>query len=182
MLQFRIQSTPNPNARKYIVNHDLKAAGKVSYQEVDQCQHVSMAAQLLASPGVSQVHFFENVLTVTQDGSWDWGSLDKMVQQTVASLIDSHDPHFIDHPDKVREPRNLSPELEKIEEILDRTVRAALQADGGDIETVELVSNLLTVRYLGACGSCPSSMSATLDAIRSVLRDEYSEDLEIVAV
>ena len=66
--------------------------------------------------------------------------------------------------------------------ILDRTIRPSLQADGGDVELVDFEKNILTVQYQGACGGCPSSMTATLDAIRQILRDETSLPIEVVVV
>lgn len=183
MLQFRIQSTPNPQARKYIVSQDLKTAGKVSYQDPVQCAHVPMAYALLNIPGVTQVHFFENCLTVTQSGKMNWSSLDKSIQDTVASHIGSHDKDFLDSIDTGKaEKAPLSGDLAVIDEILERTIRPSLQMDGGDIEPIDLDGNILTVRYLGACGGCPSSMSATLNAVIQILRDEFKDDLEVVAL
>jgi Fe-S cluster biogenesis protein NfuA len=72
--------------------------------------------------------------------------------------------------------------LQQIDEILERTVRPGLQADGGDLEILELDGNILTIRYEGACGGCPSAMMGTLEAIKSILRHEFNPDLEVVAV
>ena len=60
----------------------------------------------------------------------------------------------------------------QIEEILDRTIRPGLQADGGDIDVVSFADNELRILYQGACGGCPSSMMGTLDAIQGILREE----------
>ena len=183
MLQFRIQSTPNPRARKYVLDCTVKAEGKVSYQEAGECEHVPLAASLLQVPAITQVHFFANVLTVTQDGSFDWGNLDHLVQNLVNEKIIDHDIHFQDHLDKPRTVKaDLSPDLAKIDGILDRTIRPGLQMDGGDIEVVEFSDNILTVRYMGACGGCPSAMLGTLEAIKEILREEFHAELEIVAL
>jgi Fe-S cluster biogenesis protein NfuA len=183
MLQFRIQSTPNPRARKYVLDCTVKAEGKVSYQDADACAHVPLAAALLQVPAVTQVHFFANVLTVTQDGSSEWGNLDHVVQNLVNEKIIDHDIHFVEQVQSSRAPKvALSPDLAKIDEILDRTIRPGLQMDGGDIEVVELKDTLLTVRYMGACGGCPSAMLGTLEAIKDILREEFHAELEIVAL
>ncbi len=183
MIQFRIQSTPNPRARKYVLDRTVKAEGKVSYQASDDCEHVPMAAALLEVPAITQVHLFANVLTITQDGNMDWGQLDHVVQNLVNEKISEHDIYFVDHPEK---PRSLkehqSPELTRIEAILERTIRPGLQMDGGDIELVELEDNVLSLRYLGACGGCPSAMLGTLEAIKEILREEFHQELEVVAL
>lgn len=183
MLQFRIQSTPNPNARKYILSADVKTEGKVSYKDASDCSHVPMAKALMEVGGVTQVHFFENVITVTQNGDIDWPKLDEKVQDTVLELIDTHDPNFVDIHDNEEERRaGLPPEVLQIEEALDRTIRPGLQLDGGDVEVLGFHANVVTIKYLGACGGCPSSMEGTLDAIRGILRDEIHPDLEVVAL
>ena len=183
MLQFRIQSTPNPLARKYVLSKDLKREGKVSYQRADQCQHVPLAKALLLLNGVTQVHFFENVLTITQDGSSDWSFMDSSVQNIVSEEIDHHDIDFIDYIEQAKPVRDdLPPELQTIEKILDETIRPSLQMDGGDVEPLDLEGNILTIRYMGACGGCPSSMTGTLEAIRHILKTEFREDIEVVAI
>lgn len=184
MLQFRIQSTPNPNARKYILSADVKTEGKVSYKDITDCSHVPMAKALLSLGGVSQVHFFENVLTVTQDGTIDWSDLDQKVQDTVLDEIDTHDPNFVDiNASKESDRRAALPEeVLRIEEVLDATIRPGLQLDGGDVEVLGFHANVVTIKYLGACGGCPSSMEGTLEAIKGILRDEIHQDLEVVAL
>lgn len=183
MLQFRIQSTPNPNARKYVVSTTIKAEGKVSYNDASECSHVPMALALLKIPGVKQIHFFENVVTITQNGEVDWASMDRNVQDVILGEIDTHDVNFVDVIDREPERRALlSEEGRKVEEILDMTIRPGLQADGGDVEVVEIQDKIITIKYMGACGGCPSSMEGTLEAIKAILRDEYDPDVEVVAI
>ena len=183
VLQFRIQSTPNPLARKYILSQELKAGGRVSYQNPSECSHVPLALALIGLDGITQVHFFENVLTVTQDGARDWAELDQGVQALVRAKISNHDTHFEDYACPEKKPREgLSPELLTIDEILDRTIRPGLQMDGGDVELLDIEGSILSIRYLGACGGCPSSLAGTLQAITQILREEFRSDLEVVAV
>jgi Fe-S cluster biogenesis protein NfuA len=183
MLQFRIQSTPNPHARKYILSTNVKTEGKVSYSDPSECSHVPLATALLKINGVKQVHFFENVLTITQNGEINWAILDQQVQDVVLSEIDTHDVNFVDIQDREPERRaQLSEAGQKIESILDLTIRPGLQADGGDVEVIDIQDNIVTLRYLGACGGCPSSMEGTLEAIKAILRDEYDPAIEVVAV
>lgn len=183
MIQFRIQGTPNPQARKYVLNRELKGEGKVTYKAPEECAHLPMGGALFAIPGVKQIHFFENVLTVTQEGQ-DWSVIDAAVQAAVSAYIDAHDIFFVDHPAKESRgrPANWSPDLEKIDGILDDMIRPSLQFDGGDIEVIEFENDILTVRYMGACGGCPSSMSGTLEAIKGILHDEFGRGIEVVAI
>lgn len=70
-------------------------------------------------------------------------------------------------------------ELKKIDAILDKDVRPYLQSHGGDLRLVSLDSNVLSVNYQGACGTCPHAISGTLMAIEDVLKKEYSPDITV---
>ena len=74
------------------------------------------------------------------------------------------------------------PRLLRINEILDEKVRPALMGDGGYLEIIDLTDQTLKIRYQGACGSCPSSLSGTLMAIEGMLKQEIDPDLEVIAV
>ena len=103
------------------------------------------------------------------------------MQTIIIDKIENHDIEFEDFLDQNKK-KELSPELSEIDQILENTIRPGLQADGGDIELIDLDNNILTLKYLGACDSCPSAMTGTLEAIRSILHDQYNEDLEVIAI
>lgn len=63
---------------------------------------------------------------------------------------------------------------ERVEGVLDR-VRPLLQADGGDIELVDVDGNDATVRLTGVCASCPSAHMTLHLGVELALRDEMQE-------
>lgn len=175
------QGTPNPNALKFVVAKDVKSRGKVSFSHPAECLNVPLASRLLGIPHVSQVHFFENVITVNQDGEGDWVALETSIIETIQELLGAHDPDFASTTEPASRD-HLSPELKKIEEILDYSVRPGLQADGGDLQILEYKDNTLLVKYEGACGSCPSSQLGTLQGIEGILRNEFDPEIRVEAV
>jgi Fe-S cluster biogenesis protein NfuA len=70
---------------------------------------------------------------------------------------------------------------EKIQMAIDR-VRPALQADGGDVELVEVNDGVVSVRLTGACGGCPMASMTLRDGIERAIREEVPEVKEVVAV
>lgn len=59
---------------------------------------------------------------------------------------------------------------ERIEKALEQ-IRPALQADGGDVELVDVKDGIVQVRLKGACGGCPmSSMTLSLGVERAIKR------------
>jgi len=77
-------------------------------------------------------------------------------------------------------PASLRERVERVIEL----IRPAIQADGGDIELVEVSDDgTVTIRFLGACIGCPSSpvtlrvgieqnLKANVDGVRQVVAIE----------
>jgi Fe-S cluster biogenesis protein NfuA len=178
-MEIFIQPTPNPNALKFILDNDVKTEGKVSFKTPQDCKDIPLAAALFDLRGVDQIHFFQNVITISKFSFEDWDSLEPAVQTCIESFIEDHDPNFKVHNPEEERRSNLSPEVRQIEEILDKRIRPGLQGDGGDIAVKDFKDNVLIVKYQGACGTCPSSTTGTLEAIRSILREEVNQDIEV---
>ena len=175
-----VSPTPNPYAKKIICNFDVKTRGKISINTAEDCSHIPLAKGLFEVEGVTQIHFFENVITLTQNGNVAWDDLIEEAKRRISLLLPQHDPDFESAEQQRRSA--LPTELLQIEEILDRTIRPALQGDGGDLEVLELENHILTIRYEGACGSCPSAATGTLSAIQGILRNEYDPEIEVVPI
>ena len=63
---------------------------------------------------------------------------------------------------------------ERIESVLKR-VRPFLQADGGDIEIVEVNGNSADVRLTGMCAGCPSAHMTLYLGVEMALLEELPE-------
>ncbi len=71
---------------------------------------------------------------------------------------------------------------EKVEEVLAQ-VRPMLQADGGNVELVEVSDDgIVSVRLTGACGSCPMSTMTLKMGIERALKERLPEVKEVVQV
>jgi len=71
---------------------------------------------------------------------------------------------------------------EKVEQALNR-IRPTLQADGGDVELVEVGQDgVVRVRLTGACGGCPMSQMTLKMGIERILKKEVPEVTAVEAV
>lgn len=60
---------------------------------------------------------------------------------------------------------------EKVQDALDK-VRPSLQADGGDVQLVDVEdSGVVKVRLTGACGGCPMSQMTLKMGIERILKE-----------
>ena len=178
-----IQETPNPHAVKFISRYTVRTEGKSNYHNRDEAQSNPLAQRIFDVGGVVQVFFFDNYITVTKDPTVEWTGLAEEIVDLLQEQLPDHNPNYVDEREEAKVSReDLPPEIREIEEVLDRTIRPALAADGGGLEVVERRDGVVYIRYQGACGSCPSSVGGTLIAIQSILRDEIDRDLEVVDV
>jgi len=71
---------------------------------------------------------------------------------------------------------------EKVESVL-KQIRPALQADGGDVELVDVSQEgLVKVRLMGSCGGCPMSMITLKNGIERILKEKIPELKAVVSV
>ena len=70
---------------------------------------------------------------------------------------------------------------EKVETALER-IRPALQADGGDVELVDVRDGVVSLRLTGACKGCPMATMTLRNGIERILREQVPEVEEVVAV
>lgn len=72
---------------------------------------------------------------------------------------------------------------DKVIEVLN-SVRGALQADGGDIELVDINEDegIVKVRLTGACGGCPMSQMTLQMGVERVVKQHVPQVKHVVAV
>jgi len=70
--------------------------------------------------------------------------------------------------------------IEEIQKALE-TIRPALQADGGDVELVEVTADgIVRVKLTGACGHCPMSTMTLKMGIERTLKEKVPGVKEVV--
>jgi NifU-like protein len=75
----------------------------------------------------------------------------------------------------------LEEQKEQIELVLDEHIRPALMNDGGNVQLLDVTDGeRVLVQYQGACGSCGSSLGATLSFMESTLRKHIYNDISVV--
>ena len=72
--------------------------------------------------------------------------------------------------------------LEEVKRVLEM-IRPNLQADGGDVELVEVTDDgVVKVRLVGACGHCPMSTMTLKMGIERTLVEQVPGVKEVVSV
>lgn len=69
---------------------------------------------------------------------------------------------------------------EKVQNAINK-IRPSLQADGGDVELVDVVDGVVKVRLKGACAGCPMSQMTLRNGIERILKRDIPEIKSVVS-
>lgn len=70
---------------------------------------------------------------------------------------------------------------EKVEKVLEK-IRPALQADGGNIELIDVSEGIVKVKLKGACAGCMGAQMTLKMGVEKALKEEIPEILRVEAV
>ena len=184
-----IQETPNPNAVKFILKEPVSHGTSHSFKSAEAGAVDGLARSIFDIGEVVSVFYMDKMITVekTDDSEWDEllptlavpiraaaavQSTNGTVKKAAAAAIGG----------SIAAAASDDPKLTQINDLLDERIRPYLASDGGWLEVLELADNTLKIRYEGACGSCPSSLSGTLMAIENMIKEEIDPDITVLAV
>lgn len=179
-----IEETPNPNAVKFILREAVSNGVARQYGSAELAENDPLAKSLFDVGHVVSVFYMDRMITVEKDDEGDWDELLPALAVPIraAEAVSSSAAAAAAVGGPIAALTSDDPRLLRINEILDEKVRPALMGDGGYLEVLGLQDHTLSIRYQGACGSCPSSLTGTLMAIESMLKQEVDAELEVVAV
>ena len=175
-----IEETPNPNAVKFILREPVSNGMAQSFGSAHQAENDPLAKSLFEVGLVVSVFYMDQMITVEKDEEGDWDELLPALAVPIRAAASVTPAAAVGGP--IAAVTSDDPRLMKINDILDEKVRPALMGDGGYLEILGLKDHTLSIRYQGACGSCPSSLTGTLMAIEGMLKQEVDPELEVVAV
>lgn len=180
-----IQETPNPNAVKFILREPITSGVARQFGSHDQAEADPLAKSLFEVGSVASVFYMDNMITVEKEAAADWDELlpTLAVPIRAAESVAPAAAHSVAAVGgAIAAVTSDDSRLVRINEILDEKVRPYLMGDGGYLEVLDLTDHTLQIRYQGACGTCPSSLTGTLMAIEGMLKQEVDPDLEVIAV
>jgi Fe-S cluster biogenesis protein NfuA len=173
-----VDLTPNPQALKFVLNEKLLNHEKRHFASKESASEDPLAKGIFDIDGVESVFYMDKFITIEKKKTASWGN----IQRPFLNFLKSFDEQLIPaEKEKAPVSEETSVLLKKINQLIDERVRPALANDGGGLEILGLEENIVTIRYQGACGSCPSAINATLTAIAGLLKRDIDPSLEVVA-
>ena len=182
-----IQETPNPNAVKFILKEAVSHGTSHSFDSAEKAADNKLAKSLFEIEDVVSVFYMDKMITVEKTDEAEWDELLPALAVPIRAaesvqISNGNGSSAAAVGGAIAAALSDDPKIAQINELLDERIRPFLAGDGGWVELLELEGNILKIRYQGACGSCPSSLTGTLMAIENMIKDEIDPEIEVVAV
>jgi Fe-S cluster biogenesis protein NfuA len=173
-----VDLTPNPHALKFILNEKLLNYETRQYPDKESAKDDPFAAGIFQLEGVVSVFYMDKFVTIEKSPETNWGQ----IQRPFIDFLKTFDQSLIPKETVTEPTAEEENELIKtINKLLDQKVRPALAGDGGGLQVIGVDGFTVKIRYQGACGSCPSSISGTLMAIEGLLKRDVNPSIQVVA-
>jgi NFU1 iron-sulfur cluster scaffold homolog, mitochondrial len=188
------ESTPNPDAMKFVANMMLLPDGVREFQNVSAAKGNPFVKQIFAFSGVKSVFITANFITITKEPGIDWFDMVNIIREYIRSYIASGEKIF---PINEQKPVLANTETEqpvsddivlpegdveqKIVAALDDYIRPAVEQDGGAIHFKSFTDGVVTVILKGSCSGCPSSTVTLKAGIENLLSNMIPEVKEVVS-
>lgn len=154
-----LESNPNPNSLKFVVNEMLVPEGmSFDFPDRQSAANAPLAQELFDYAFVDRVFYMSNFITVTKKEGVEWIEIQDKIKNHIKHFLESG--RFII---EVNEPEQVATEedtetVKKIKTILEEYIRPAVEQDGGAITYHSFTDGVVKVKLQGSCSGCPSSM------------------------
>ncbi|HMQ04703.1 MAG TPA: NifU family protein [Pyrinomonadaceae bacterium] len=183
-----ITETPNPNAVKFILKEPVSYGTSHSFKDAASAADDTLARSIFDVGDVVSVFYMDKMITVEKSDDIEWDEILPALAvpiraaETAVSTNGNGSGPAASVGGAIAAAASDDPRFAEINGLLDDRIRPYLAGDGGWLEIVSLEGPTLKIRYEGACGSCPSSLTGTLMAIENMIREEIDPDIEVIAV
>ena len=180
------ESTPNPAAMKFVVNHYLLEEGSVEYPTFESASNCPLAQELFKFDGVASVFITANFVTINKKNDFDWFELMPLFREFIKGFLQSGEKVFTGSHEQKSDPgiertKTGSAVETKIIEALEEYVKPAVEQDGGAIHFKSFEEGKVTLIMKGSCSGCPSSTVTLKGGIERLLQQLVPEVKEVVA-
>ncbi|MFQ5697192.1 MAG: NifU family protein [Myxococcota bacterium] len=175
------EHTPNPDCVKLVVPSLEEPGAGVDVPRGDAERISSLAARLYRLDGLERVLVGPGFVALTRRRGAPWDRLAPAATEILRRQVERGERWLVKPP---RAPRPAeAPEgadSERVRELLERQIRPAVQAHGGDVALVEVRGGVVEVSLRGACAGCPSALRTLRAGIESSLRAAIPEVERVV--
>lgn len=176
-----LESNPNPNSLKFVVNEVLVPEGmSFDFPDAASAADAPLALELFSYPFVDRVFYMSNFVTVTKKADTEWVEVQNTIKDHIKSFLESGKLILDQKAPVIEEAGEETETVKKIKNILDEYIRPAVEQDGGAITFHSFKDKRVTVTLQGSCSGCPSSTITLKAGIENLFKKMMPEEVEEV--
>ncbi len=176
-----LESNPNPNSLKFVVNEMLVPEGlSFDFPDVESAESAPLAKELFSYPYVDRVFYMSNFITVTKKEGVEWLEIQSIIKDHIKKFLEAgkYIIEVNDNEDSAGEEETDT--VKKIRTILEEYIRPAVEQDGGAITFHSFRDGIVKVRLQGSCSGCPSSMVTLKAGIENLFKRMMPDEVQSV--
>lgn len=175
-----LESNPNPNSLKFVVNDMLVPEGMTfDFPTPADAEEAPLAQELFMYPFVDRVFYMSNFVTVTKKEDVEWLEIQETIKNHIQKFLESG-KLILDMKAPAVAEQEETETVKKIKTILDEYIRPAVEQDGGAITFHSYLDKQVTVMLQGSCSGCPSSTITLKAGIENLFKKMMPEEVESV--
>lgn len=175
-----LESNPNPNSLKFVVNDMLVPEGmSFDFPDKESAKDAPLALELFDYPEVDRVFYMSNFITVTKKEEVMWLEIQNTIRDHIKKFLESG-RHIIEVKEDVVSEQEETETIKKIKTILDEYIRPAVEQDGGAITFHSFNEGVVSVKLQGSCSGCPSSTITLKAGIENLFIRMMPEEVKSV--
>ncbi|MFZ5973430.1 MAG: NifU family protein [Bacteroidota bacterium] len=176
-----LESNPNPNSLKFVVNEMLVPEGmSFDFPDKASAAEAPLALELFEYPFVDRVFYMSNFITVTKKEDVEWLEVQDKVKNHIRQFLESGKLILDKKAPAADDAESDSETVKKIKGILDEYIRPAVEQDGGAITYHSYKDKVVTVTLQGSCSGCPSSTVTLKAGIENLFKRMMPEEVQAV--
>jgi len=175
-----LESNPNPNSLKFVVNEILVPDGmSFDFPSPAEAEDAPLAQELFMYPFVERVFYMSNFVTVTKKEDVEWIEVQDTLKNHIRTFLESG-KLILDKKEEGAPQQEETETIKKIKTILDEYIRPAVEQDGGAITFHSYTNKRVTVTLQGSCSGCPSSTITLKAGIENLFKKMMPDEVEEV--
>jgi Fe-S cluster biogenesis protein NfuA len=153
-----LESNPNPNSLKFVVNEMLVPEGmNFDFPDAESTAMSPLAKELFGYDFVDRVFFASNFITVSKKGDVEWLEIQQTIKEHIKKYLEEG-KFILELKEEALPAEEETETIKKIKTLLEEYIRPAVEQDGGAITYHSFQDGIVKVRLQGSCSGCPSSM------------------------
>lgn len=176
-----LESNPNPNSLKFVLNEVLIPDGmSFDFPNPESAKEAPLALELFQYPYVNRVFYMSNFVTVTKNEDVQWIEVQGTIKNHIKKFLEEGKLILDSKAPETEEETEDSETVKKIKNILDEYIKPAVEQDGGAITFHSFKEGVVTVTLQGSCSGCPSSTITLKAGIENLFKNMMPGEVKSV--